>query len=100
VAANPHPGGVPWTILIPHTAIFFNIPSDWDDFDLSHLRTGGGREPVSWANLPNLRNRAILDAASARLADGTLVQVGRSSEARDELLGHFRSRVAASSSSF
>jgi signal transduction histidine kinase len=75
-------------------AIFFNIPAGWEDFDLSRLRTGGAREPVWWANLPGLRDRAVLEVASARLRDGTLIQIGRSSGARDELLGHFRSRVA------
>ena len=74
-------------------AIFFNIPADWGDFDLSGLRADTA-EGFWWSAISGRREPTVLEVASTRLRDGTLVQVGKSSEARDELLQHFRSRVA------
>jgi signal transduction histidine kinase len=74
------------------SAIFFNIPAGWGEFDLARLAQVDLRNDPSWSAIPGRRG-AVLEVASSRLADGTLVQVGRSSDARDELLGHFRSRV-------
>ena len=74
-------------------AIFFNIPSDASDFDVGRLPERHGLDSSWWESLTSPRRRAVLEVASARLPDGTLVQVGKSSDARDELLGHFRSRV-------
>ena len=43
-------------------------------------------QPQGW-------NVAALETASIRLADGTLVQVGKSTEARDDLLARFRAAL-------
>jgi signal transduction histidine kinase len=74
-------------------AIFFNIPAGWGEFDLSRLNAVDAREAIAWTWIPGRRNRVVLEVASVRLMDGTLVQVGRSSDARQELLEHFRSRA-------
>ena len=80
-------------------AIFFNVPGDWGGVDLSRSigRTIAIRaatmETTAWMNLPSRSGHAMLEVASIRLADGTLFQVGKSSESRDELLRHFRSRA-------
>lgn len=74
-------------------AIFFNVPPGWDEFDLSGLDDVPASATPAWMRLPDLRGRSVLEVASARLSDGTLVQVGRSSAAREETLEHFRSRV-------
>lgn len=74
-------------------AIFFNIPAGWQDFDLTTLDQGSATGGVSWMRIHARKGTSVLEVASARLMDGTLFQVGRSSDARDELLGHFRSRV-------
>ena len=74
-------------------AIFFNIPVGWQDFDLAVLDRADAAGGVSWMKLPGRTGTSVLEVASTRLGDGTLFQVGRSSDARDELLGHFRSRV-------
>ena len=74
-------------------AIFFNIPVGWQDFDLSSLDRSGDIGVVTWVSIPSRHGSTVLDVASTRLVDGTVVQVGRSSDARDDLLGHFRSRV-------
>ena len=75
------------------SAIFLNIPAGWGEFDLSRLDRIDPRTDTSWSAITGQRRGAVLEVASVRLPDGTLVQVGRSSDARDELLGHFRSRV-------
>jgi signal transduction histidine kinase len=74
-------------------AIFFNIPVGWQDFDFSALERSDRAGGVSWLSLPSRTRTTVLEVASVRLLDGTLFQVGRSSDTRDELLGHFRSRV-------
>lgn len=74
-------------------AIFLNVPPGWDEFDLSGLDDVPASPSPAWTRLPGLRDRSVLEVASARLPDGTLVQVGRSSAAREETLAHFRSRV-------
>jgi signal transduction histidine kinase len=75
------------------SAIFFNIPAGWGEFDLSRLDQVDPSADLTWSAIAGQRRGAVLEVASARLVDGTLVQVGRSSDARDELLAHFRSRV-------
>jgi signal transduction histidine kinase len=81
-------------------AVFFNVPGDWGGVDLSRLErvpdnggANGGEDATAWMNLPSRSGRAMLEIASIRLIDGTLFQVGKSSESRDELLWHFRSRA-------
>jgi signal transduction histidine kinase len=73
-------------------AIYYNVPAAWNEFDLSQLNrtsTSGSW----WLSIPGRVDRTVLDVATARLPDGTLVQVGRSSDVRDALLLQFRSRV-------
>lgn len=75
-------------------AIFFNVPGDWGGVDLTSLDRDGDRDdraPPSWTNLRSRTGQAMLEVASVRLSDGTVFQVGKSSESRDELLNHFRS---------
>jgi heavy metal sensor kinase len=74
-------------------AIFLSTPDDWSEFDLSQLArpTIGGQ---AWSALTGRREGVVLEVASARLADGTLVQIGKSSEGRTELLRHYRTVVA------
>jgi signal transduction histidine kinase len=51
-----------------------------------------GVESVVLSN-PEGWDPSKLETVSARLADGTLVQVGKSTEARDDLLGRFRATL-------
>ena len=67
-------------------AVFLNAPADWQGADLDAPRAG----PGGWAQLPARGSKAVLEVASVRLADGTLFQVGKSSEGREELLVRFR----------
>jgi signal transduction histidine kinase len=70
-------------------AVFFTMPADWGEFDLDKLETPGLRAGQAWARLPGHGGTA-LEVASVRLEDGTVFQVGKSTEARVLLLTHFR----------
>lgn len=91
-------------------ALFFTLPPEWRDFDVQDLGAdaragngssngngngnGGGNGGVGTWAAAHARNRtSVLEVASLRLWDGTIVQVGKSTESRDELLGHFRNVV-------
>jgi signal transduction histidine kinase len=66
--------------------LFASMPPEWSDFDVSRL---GGRGGI-WEQAESRSRAARLEVASARLFDGTLLQVGKSSESREELLARFR----------
>lgn len=71
--------------------IYFAEPPEWGAFDLARLDTPtvvrGG-----WMRIDNPPDGSVLEVGTAQLSDGVIVQVGRSSHVRDELLGHFRAR--------
>lgn len=71
-------------------ALFYTLPSDWSEFDLTDLDRVTAERAAAWSSIPSRRGPAALDVASVRLGDGTLFQVGRSTENRTELLIHFR----------
>jgi signal transduction histidine kinase len=72
--------------------IYFNVPEGWNNFDLNQLNRPAPAGSV-WSSLARTADGAVLDIVATRLRDGTLIQVGRSSDVRDQLLSHFRSRV-------
>lgn len=74
--------------------IYVNVPEGWGNFDLAQLNRADRAGRV-WTSVGRTADGAVLDVAATRLSDGTLIQVGRSSDVRDELLSHFRSRVLA-----
>jgi signal transduction histidine kinase len=69
--------------------LFFSMPPQWNDFDLRSL---AGRSGL-WEQAQSESRAARLEVASARLFDGTLLQVGKSTESREELLSRFRTIV-------
>ena len=66
--------------------LFASMPPEWSDFDVSRLVGRDG----PWEQAASLRRDARLEIASAQLFDGTLLQVGKSTENREELLARFR----------
>ena len=70
--------------------LFVSMPPEWSDFDVSSLAGGTGR----WEQAPSGSRAARLEVASAQLLDGTLLQVGKSTENREELLARFRTIVS------
>ena len=70
--------------------LFVTMPPEWSDFDISSLAGRSG----PWEQAPSGSRNARLEVASARLLDGTLLQVGKSTESREELLSRFGYIVA------
>jgi signal transduction histidine kinase len=68
---------------------FLNAPGDWQDFDVLQLATPELSGQQRWATLRSGRGES-LEVLTARLADGTLFQVGKSTARRDDLLRRFR----------
>ncbi len=63
---------------------FLSMPGPPSEFDLGRLQTPG------WGIAPSRRQNIVLEVASVQLADGTLIQVGKSTESREVLLQRFR----------
>jgi signal transduction histidine kinase len=73
-------------------ALVVSAPSSWSNLDLRRLvPPGPGAEP-GWTQVPG--PSAVFEVASARLRDGTLFQVGKSSEARADILARYRAQAA------
>jgi signal transduction histidine kinase len=74
--------------------VFYNLPGQWSDYDLSQLERPHDEGGELWSLIPRRGTSDVLEVQSALLADGTLVQVGKSTETRDELLRRFRNVLA------
>jgi signal transduction histidine kinase len=72
------------------SAIFFDMPGDWTGFDAAQLSSPELRGGQRWAEIGAARSAERLEVASARLSDGTLFQIGKSTRTRDEILRRFR----------
>jgi len=72
-------------------AVYFAAPPGWGEFDLSPL-DAPSVSASGWATLGGLPDGAVLEVGSVMLPYPVMVQVGRSSHVRDELLGRFRAR--------
>jgi signal transduction histidine kinase len=69
--------------------IFLRDPEDWAEFRPEALALAPIPEEPVWAELGGV-DGAVLRIASRPLGDGGLLQVGRTLENREELLGRFR----------
>jgi signal transduction histidine kinase len=74
--------------------IFYNLPGEWSEFDLSRLDRPGSQSGLWWVDVQRRGTSEVLEVASTYLADGTLLQVGKSNEIRSELLARFRTILA------
>ncbi len=74
------------TLLLSH-------PRLWEEFEFASQSVAGleGR----WHYYPAKRDGDLLEVASARLANGDLLQVGKSIQDREEVLEHFRDTLLA-----
>lgn len=70
--------------------IFVSMPEAWQQFDLSQLAAPPLTGQQTWATLRAGPEGPVLEVASVRLTDGTLFQVGMSTERRTDLLARFR----------
>jgi len=73
-------------------ALFASVPSSWIGLDLRSLVTPGSESEPGWTLLPG--PGAAFEVASIRLGDGTLFQVGKSTEVRSDILRRFRAAAA------
>src|SRR5262245_15011072 len=78
------------TVGARQTVTFLSRPNEWPDFDLSRLQLPALDGQQTWSTLDTGEDGFELEVASVRLRDGTLFQVGMSSERRDQLLQRFR----------
>ena len=67
--------------------LLYSLPETWGAFDLSEL--AGGPNAI-WGQVRARDRNAILEVATLPLGGGTVLQVGKTSESRDELLSRFR----------
>ncbi|MEJ0000200.1 MAG: HAMP domain-containing sensor histidine kinase [Verrucomicrobiota bacterium] len=74
------------------TVVFMIVPADWLRDDLNEVTAAAAPFTADqWLRIPRPRDSNVdLTVASHRLADGTLLQVGRSSDSRAQLLRKFR----------
>lgn len=70
--------------------VFFTMPQQWRRFDLSQLRAPRLSGEQAWTTLSTGDGGDVLEVLSVRLPDGTLLQVGKSTERRSDLLARFR----------
>ena len=71
------------------SVLFVNVPNDWLQADAASLQTQNGTERSDWLRIPKDDERD-LTVASARLYDGSILQVGRSTNSRETVLQPFR----------
>lgn len=67
--------------------LLYSLPETWGAFDLSELP--GGPNDI-WGQVPARDRNAVLEVATLPLGGGTVLQVGKTSETRDQLLSNFR----------
>ena len=71
--------------------VYFTAPPGWGAFDVSWLDRPVARRS-GWATIDSAPDGAVFEVGTAMLAGGIMIQVGRSSHVRDELLANFRAR--------
>lgn len=67
--------------------LFYSLPETWGAFDLAELP--GGPDAI-WSQVRARDRNAVLEVATINIGDGSVLQVGKTSEARDQLLSNFR----------
>ena len=67
--------------------LLYSLPETWGAFDLSEL--AGGPNAI-WGQVRARDRNAVLEVATLPLGGGTVLQVGKTSESRDELLSRYR----------
>ncbi|MFZ2276779.1 MAG: ATP-binding protein, partial [Prosthecobacter sp.] len=71
------------------SVLFVNVPNDWLQADAASLQTQNETERADWLRIPKDDERD-LTVATARLYDGSILQVGRSTNSRETVLQPFR----------
>jgi signal transduction histidine kinase len=82
-------------VLAPNGALLFRATPGGEPLDFSRLPLPPASGEILWSEIAVARGGAPFEVASRRLADGTILQTGRSSAPREDLLERFRWIVAA-----
>jgi signal transduction histidine kinase len=69
---------------------FLSLPGRWAAFDLRRPVTVPPPGTYSWERVPSARGDDVLELASLPLPDGAILQVGRTTQQRREVLQRFR----------
>ncbi len=77
-----------------NNTLLLQIPRQWADFELQKLEQLGNVQDGEWTYVTAKGDDSLLEVQSARLPDGSLLQVGRSTEDRDSLIEHIGRVVA------
>jgi signal transduction histidine kinase len=75
-----------------NAVLYLELPADWAHLDVTRLDRAA-LAAGEWAEVSLGPGEAPLDVSGVRLADGTEMQVGKSSRMRQEALGRFRARA-------
>lgn len=75
--------------------LFSSVPHEWGQFDVGQLAYETRDGDTSWATAPSQNRDSRLEVASVPLRNGARLQVGKSTENREELLRRFRSLLGA-----
>jgi signal transduction histidine kinase len=67
--------------------LLYSLPETWGAFDLSAVP--GGPDAI-WSQVRASDRNAVLEVATINVGGGTVLQVGKTSEARNQLLSNFR----------
>ena len=67
--------------------LFYSLPEAWGAFDVTQLP--GGADAI-WGQVRARDRNAVLEVASIAVGGGTVLQVGKTNEARQQLLSTFR----------
>lgn len=68
--------------------LLYSLPEAWGAFDLSQLQETGTNDV--WRRVPAPDRNAALEVATLGVGNGTVLQVGKTTESRDQLLAGFR----------
>lgn len=77
-----------------HT-LFLKRPDEDTNYDFEQLERRGPVMGDTWIQLQATGEDDVLDIASMRLADGSVIQIGKGPEEREEVLDHFQNSFAA-----
>lgn len=84
-------------VATPHNmTLLQEMPAQWDDFNLKQLETTVVKGELQWTYLVGqdegelFEDPDLLEILSVRLPDGFLLQVGKSTDARKEILEYFQ----------
>jgi heavy metal sensor kinase len=78
-----------------NTVVFRSLPGRWSDYDLDRPIPAPPRGTFAWTRLRSHSGEDVLELASLTLADGAVLEVGRTNRARREVLQRFRDQLGA-----